>query len=87
MAWGALPAATRGPAQALHLGHEIGLLEPGLMADLCLWDWAVGAVDRRRQQVARDLHEKVFAWMLLADERHLVRTWVAGQPLYERTSA
>ena len=86
-AWYALHAATRGAAQALHLGHEIGLLEPGLMADLCLWDWAVGAVDGRRQQVARDLHEKVFAWMLLADERHLVRTWVAGQPLYERTSA
>ncbi|MBK7278600.1 MAG: guanine deaminase [Betaproteobacteria bacterium] len=86
-AWCALHAATRGAAEALHLGHEIGLLEPGLMADLCLWDWAVGAVDGRRQQVARDLHEKVFAWMLLADERHLVRTWVAGQPLYERTSA
>ena len=86
-AWCALHAATRGAAQALHLGHEIGLLEPGLMADLCLWDWAIGAVDGRRQQVARDLHEKVFAWMLLADERHLVRTWVAGQPLYERTSA
>jgi guanine deaminase len=86
-AWYALHAATRGAAQALHLGHEIGLLEPGLLADLCLWDWAVGLVDGRRQSVARDLHEKVFAWMLLADERHLVRTWVAGKPLYERTSA
>jgi guanine deaminase len=86
-AWCALHAATRGAAEALHLGHEIGLLEPGLMADLCLWDWAVGAVDGRRQQVARDLHEKVFAWMCLANERHLVRTWVAGRPLYERTSA
>jgi guanine deaminase len=86
-AWYALHAATRGAAQALHLGHEIGLLEPGLVADLCLWDWAVGAVDGRRQQVARDLHEKVFAWMWLADERHLVRTWVAGRPLYERSSA
>lgn len=86
-AWCALHAATRGAAQALHLGHEIGLLEPGLMADLCLWDWAVGAVDGRRQQMARDLHEKVFAWMLLADERHLVRTWVAGKPLYERHPA
>jgi len=86
-AWCALHAATRGAAEALHLGHEIGLLEPGLMADLCLWDWAVGAVDGRRQQVARDLHERVFAWLLLADERHLVRTWVAGKPLYERHPA
>jgi guanine deaminase len=86
-AWCALHAATRGAAAALHLGHEIGALEPGLMADLCLWDWAVGAVDGRRQQVARDLHEKVFAWMLLSDERHLVRTWVAGKQLYERKPA
>jgi len=54
------------------------------MADLCLWDWAVGAIDGRRQQVARDLHEKVFAWMMLADERHLVRTWVGGRLRHER---
>ncbi len=86
-AWVALHAATRGAAQALQLGHEIGLLEPGLMADLCLWDWAVGAVDGQRQRVARDLHEKVFAWMLLSDERHLVGTWVAGRQRYERDRA
>ena len=86
-AWCALHAATRGAAEALHLGHEIGALEPGLMADLCLWDWAVGPVNSRRQQVARDLHEKVFAWMLLSDERALVRTWVAGQLRYERNPA
>jgi len=83
-AWCALHAATRGAAQALQLGHEIGVLEPGRMADLCLWDWAVGAIDGRRQQVARDLHEKVFAWMMLADERHLVRTWVGGRLRHER---
>ncbi len=86
-AWCALHAATRGAAQALRLGHEIGLLEPGLMADLCLWDWAVGTVDSQRQRVARDLHEKVFAWMLLSDERHLVRTWVAGRQRYARDRA
>jgi guanine deaminase len=86
-AWSALHAATRGAAQALQLEHEIGVLEPGRMADLCLWDWAVGAVDGHRQQVARDLHEKVFAWMLLADERHLVRTWVAGRLRHERQAA
>jgi guanine deaminase len=86
-AWCALHAATRGAARALQLEHEIGVLEPGRMADLCLWDWAVGAVDGRRQQVARDLHEKVFAWMLLADERHLVRTWVGGRLRHERQAA
>jgi guanine deaminase len=83
-AWVALHAATRGSAQALDLGHEIGSLEPGLMADLCLWDWSAGTVDARRLSVARDLHERVFAWMLLSDERHLVRTWVAGHERYAR---
>ncbi len=78
-AWALLHAALRGSAHALRLGHEIGSLEPGAMADLCLWDWAVGPVARRRDSLARGLHERVFAWLTLADERNLVETWVAGQ--------
>ncbi len=31
------------------------------------------------------LHEKVFAWMTLSDERNLVRTFVAGKPQFART--
>lgn len=85
-AWSALHAATRGAAQALELEHEIGSFDTGCLADLCLWDWSRGAVDGRRLAVARELHEKVFAWMTLADERHLVTTWVAGQPRYQRRS-
>ena len=34
--------------------------------------------------VARDLHERVFAWMTLGDERNLAATWVAGRELYRR---
>jgi guanine deaminase len=77
-AWSALHAATRGAAAALALEHEIGALEPGLAADFTLWDWSRGPLDTERQRLARDLHDKVFAWMTLADERHLVATWVAG---------
>ena len=82
-AWCALHAATLGAAQALQLDHEIGRLEPGCLADLTLWNWSTAAVDAERQRVARDLHERVFAWMTLADERHLQATWVAGVKRFE----
>jgi guanine deaminase len=77
-AWKALHAGTRGAAKALGLADEIGSLEAGRVADLCVWDWAVGPVAERRMEVARGLHERVFAWMTLADERNLVSAWVNG---------
>jgi guanine deaminase len=83
-AWAALHAATRGAAHALELGDEIGTLDVGRTADVCVWDWAVGGVAERRIEVARDLHEKVFAWMTLGDERNLVATYVAGEKRYEQ---
>jgi len=80
-AWAALHAATRGAAEALQLGAEIGGLSVGQTADLCVWDWAVGAVAEARDAVARELHERVFAWMTLADERNLAACYVAGRPM------
>ena len=86
-AWKALHAATRGAAHALGLGAEIGSLEPGSTADLCVWDAALGAVAERRAEVARSLHDRVFAWMTLGDERNLAETFVAGRSLFRRTAA
>jgi guanine deaminase len=77
-AWAGLHAATRGAAEALGLAHEIGSFDLGTLADVCVWDWASGAVAQARQQVARELHEKVFAWMTLSDERDLVSCYVGG---------
>jgi guanine deaminase len=85
-AFKALHTATLGAAQALQLDHEIGSLEPGRIADITVWDWAVGAVGLQRDALARDLHERLFAWMMLADERHLVTTLVAGRTQYQRRS-
>ncbi|MEY8877202.1 MAG: guanine deaminase [Leptothrix sp. (in: b-proteobacteria)] len=78
-AWKALHGATFGAAEALGLAHEIGSLEPGRMADFCVWDWAQGTVGLHRDRLARNLHERVFAWLTLADERHLRAAWVAGR--------
>jgi guanine deaminase len=78
-AWVALHAATRGAARALHLGDEIGSLEIGAAADVCVWDVAVGVVATQRHGLARSLHERLFAWMTLGDDRNLVSAWIAGQ--------
>jgi len=83
-AWKALHAATRGAARALSLEHEIGSLEAGRTADLCVWDWAAGPVAERRMEVARGLHEKVFAWLTLGDERCLVAAYVNGVQRHRR---
>lgn len=78
-AWKALFTATLGAAEALGLEREIGSLEPGCCADVTVWDWACGPVAQHRDPLARGLHERVFAWLTLADERNRVDTYVAGR--------
>ena len=84
-AWKALHGATLGAAEALGLSEEIGRLEPGRLADLALWDWAAGPVATHRDARTRQLHERVFAWMILADERNLGEARVAGEMRYRRS--
>lgn len=84
-AWKALYTATRGAARSLGLASEVGSFDPGCLADVCVWDWAAGPVAQRRLEVARETHERVFAWMTLADERNLVETFVAGESRYRRS--
>ncbi|MGA0610163.1 guanine deaminase [Caldimonas sp. KR1-144] len=83
-AWQLLHAATRGAARALGLAREIGSFDAGTLADLAVWDWARGPVATHRDALARDLHERVFAWLTLGDERNLVETRVAGVRRYQR---
>ena len=77
-AWKALHSATLGAAQALGLADEIGSFGVGCTADVCVWDWASGLVAQRRDSLANSLHERVFAWLTLSDERNLVAAYVAG---------
>ena len=84
-AWKALHSATRGAAEALGLAHEIGSFDVGCTADVCAWHWARGTVAERRDALAQQaghLHERVFAWMTLSDERNLAAAYVAGVQRY-----
>lgn len=85
-AWVALHAATRGAAAALGLEGEMGSFDAGTLADVCVWDWAVGPVAQARFEVARELHERVFAWLSLSDERNLVAAYVGGRLRHHRPS-
>jgi guanine deaminase len=91
-AFKALHAATQGAAVALGLADEIGSLEPQRLADVCVWRWAHGTVAEHRDAVIRQnlsrpaherLHDRLFAWMTLGDERNLMQTWVAGVRRYQ----
>lgn len=84
-AWKGLYAATRGAAHALGLDAEIGSFDGGRTADVCVWDWAAGPVAQARMDVARGLHERVFAWLTLADERNLQAAYVAGRRVPTKT--
>lgn len=81
-AWKALHAATLGAARALELDGEVGHFGSGTIADFAVWRWAEGPVQTRRQEMARNLHERVFAWMTLGDAHNLVATYVQGRQLY-----
>ena len=94
-AWSALHAATRGAAEGLGLGQEVGHLDPGALADVVVWDWSHGEVADHRDAMARgalpgvqpqDLHARVFAWMTLGDERNVAASYVAGVPRFERAA-
>jgi guanine deaminase len=83
-AWKALHSCTAGAAEALGLADEIGSFAVGSCGDVCVWDWAVGPVGLHRHGLARDLHEKAFAFMTLGDERNLRSAFVGGREVYAR---
>ena len=74
---------TRGLAQLRATGAYVAG-SAFTLADVAVWDWAVGPVARHRDALARSLHERVFAWMTLGDERNLVTSYVQGVPRHAR---
>ena len=84
-AWAGLHAATLGAAEALGLSEELGHFGVATLADVCIWDWAAGPVAEARMDLARDPHERAFAWMTLSDDRNLVASYVAGELRYRRS--
>jgi guanine deaminase len=72
---------TRGNAEALGLGGEIGAIAPGAYADLVVLDARATPAMAHRMEVARDLEDELFVLMTLGDDRAVRQTYIAGRPV------
>jgi guanine deaminase len=71
--------ATLGGARALHLSDRIGSFATGREADFVVLDAAAMPLLARRERAARTLEERLFAWMILGDERGVREAYVMGR--------
>lgn len=78
----ALYLATFGGAQGLCLDHKIGNFEAGKEADFVVIDLAATPLLERRLRHARDLAEKLFALIMLGDDRSIAATYSMGRQVY-----
>ena len=71
--------ATAGSARSLHLQDKIGALQTGLEADITILDLASTPAITQRATTAEDIWDKVFATIMMGDDRAITDVWVNGQ--------
>ncbi len=76
--------ATLGGARALHIDGHVGNFAPGKEADFLVLDLAATPLMKRRLGRANTFEEMLFALMILADDRAVRRTYVAGELAHDR---
>ena len=82
--WRGLWLATLGGAECLSLSDRIGNFILGKEADCVVLDFAATPVLDRRAQIAKTLEERLFALMMLGDDRAIAATYVMGQEAWRR---
>lgn len=79
--------ATLGGAEALDLADKIGSLEVGKEADFVVLDTKATPLLEYRTDRAKDTEELMFVLSIMADDRAVETTYIAGKPAYERSAA
>ncbi len=82
--WRGLWLATLAGAEALSLQDRIGNFAVGKEADCVVLDFAATPLLDRRTQIAKSLEERLFALMMLGDDRAIAATYVMGQEAWRR---
>jgi len=75
----ALYLATLGAARALYLDDKIGNFERGKEADFVVLDSEATSITSRRLSRSDDVAEKLFALIMLGDDRSIVATYLMGE--------
>lgn len=79
---------TRGNAEALSMGGEIGGLDVGCFGDFVVLDsGATSAMAHRMETVEGKIEEELFVLMTLGDDRAVKATYVQGKVVHERDRA
>lgn len=78
--------ATLAGARALHIADRVGNLEPGKEADFVVIDLAATPLLARRTGSAKTLAETLFILSILADDRAIARTYLAGRLAHTRAA-
>lgn len=76
--------ATLGGAKALSLDDKIGNLLPGKEADFIVLDPRATAISAQRAATSKTLQERLFALMILGDDRMVKATYINGVQQHER---
>lgn len=82
--WRGLWLATLGGAECLSLDDRIGNFALGKEVDCVVLDFAATPVLDRRTQISRSLEERLFALMMLGDDRAVAATYVMGSEAWRR---
>jgi len=82
-----LHLGTLAGASALHVEDRIGRFIPGAEADFIVIDWSSTPILLRRSSVAQTIEEKLFALMMLGDDRAISACHVLGKNLLSPDTA
>ncbi len=76
--------ATLGGAQSLYLDNKLGNFATGKEADFIVIDPGPTPLMQRRMKNAENLEDRLFALMMLGDDRNIVATHILGKCRYQR---
>ena len=74
--------ATLGSAKSLSLDNKIGNFTAGKEADFVVLNWTASDLQKLRYQYSATLEDKLFALIMLGDDRNISATYVAGEMVY-----